>query len=65
MSELATSVASVSTTYWKESIDHDVHEAFDVPQSTDQYLNPSIDAEFCKAINLRGEIFRHITSIGS
>ena len=36
-----------------------------MPSSNEQYLNPSSDVTFCKAINLRGEISKLGASIGS
>ena len=56
MSELATTMSSVTTTDCEDKIYNNVPEVFAGPQSSDQYLNPSSDVAFFKAINLRGYI---------
>ena len=64
MSELASTMASVTTSDWKDNIDSNASTAFAMPPSSDHYLNPSSDVDFCKAINLRGEISKRSASIG-
>ena len=53
ISELAYAMASVTANYWEDNIDSNVSAVFAVTSSSDQYLNPSSDVTFFKAINLR------------
>ena len=65
LTDLASTMASVSASDWEANIDANVSTAFSVPPSVEQCSNPSSDVAFCKAINLRGEISMLSASIGS
>ena len=49
MSELDSTMASVTENYWEEKNDSKVPVAFTLSPSSDQYLNPSFDVSFCKS----------------
>ena len=55
VSDLASTMASVSASDWVDNIDVNVHTSFSVPPSAEQHSSPSSDVAFCKAINFRGK----------
>ena len=65
MSELFSTMALVTTSDWEHNIDTNFSTVFAVPPYCDQYLNPSSYIVFCKAINLRGDISKISSHIGS
>ena len=54
MSELASTMASVTTHYWNENIDPNVSAVLYALPSSDQNLNFSSYITCCKSTNLRG-----------
>ena len=65
MTDLASTMASVSANDWESNIDSNVSTAFSVPLSIEQRLSPSSNVAFFKDINLREEISKISASIGS
>ena len=65
MSELSSTVISVTSNNRKEKINTNLLLSFVVPLSIKHHLNPSSDFAFCKAISLMGEISKLSALIGS
>ena len=62
---MAATMVSVSVSDCKANIDDNVSTAFSVSPSVEQCSSTSSDVAFCKAINMRGEISKLSSSIGS
>ena len=65
MTELASTIASVTESDWEANIDANVSLAFNVTQSFENHSIPSSDVDFFNAMNLREDISKLSVSIGS
>ena len=52
MTDFASSMASVSTNYWKANIDVNIYAAFTVTLSVEHHSSISSNVAFCNSINL-------------
>ena len=65
MSELASSMASVTEIDWEDNIDFNVPASFSVALSAKDHLNPRSNVAFCNAMSMRGHVSKLSVCIGS
>ena len=65
MTDLASTMVSVTAIDWEDNIDYNVSVAFFVPLSVEKHSRPSSNVAFCNAANTRRDISKLSVSIGS